>query len=267
MNIGIEGGPIFVHTGGIEPRPDSVPVVLVHGAGMNHSVFRYQTRALAHAGYAVYAIDRPGHGRSGGDPATSIEESAERLVEILAALDLDPAVLIGHSSGAFVALQAAASAPDRVRGLILIGASDDMAVHPTLLEAAQAGDQLAVDLMVGWSHTGEAKFGSRADPGAWHRGTAARILEENLGRALGVDLGACRAYRPLDAAPAVSAPTLVIVGRSDRMTPPAAGRRLAEAIPGADVVEVPAGHFGLLDAPREIQAAILGFLSRHPREA
>ncbi len=263
MILEIEGEPVFIHNGGIPPRPGSTPLVLVHGAGMNHSVFRYQSRALAHSGYSVYAVDLPGHGRSGGEPPSSIQDSAARIVRLIEELDLDPAVLIGHSSGAFVALETAANVPDRVRGLVLIGASDDMAVHPELLEAARAGDHLAVDLMVGWSHTGEARFGSRADPGGWQQGTAARILEENLDHALGVDLAACRSYRPLVSAAKVSAPTLVIVGRSDRMTPPGAGRRLASAIAGAEVAEVPAGHFGLLDEPRRIQAAILDWLTRH----
>lgn len=257
MMVEVGGRPVFVHTGGGPAEVEGSRVVLVHGAGMDHTVWRYQTRALAHSGRVAYAVDLPGHGRSEGEPLPDIEALGRWLIGLLDALEVERAVLIGHSMGSFAVLESSIAAPDRIKGLILLGTGDAMPVHPALMAAASAGDHLAVELIVAWSHTGSGRFGSNADPGSWQQGTGARILERGLGRSLAVDLQACHGYDAGAVAASVAVPTWIITASDDRMTPPAAARRLLEAIPGAVDSTVPAGHFALLDCPRLVQVEIV----------
>ena len=104
---------------------------------MDHIVWALQARSLAHRGRAVLALDLPGHGRSAGPALTSIAEMAAWLIRFLDAAGIAQAALCGHSMGALIALAAAASAPDRVRRLALLGVAARMPVHPDLLAAAR----------------------------------------------------------------------------------------------------------------------------------
>ena len=70
-------------TGGRPFDPHGNVVVFVHGAGENHTAWRYQTRYLAHRGFSVLSIDLPGHGLTPGPLLPSIEEQANWLVDWL----------------------------------------------------------------------------------------------------------------------------------------------------------------------------------------
>ena len=60
----------------------------------------------------------------------------------------------------------------------------------------------------------------------------------------------------------IRCPTLVVVGQEDAITPPEAMRRMAEAIPGARLVEIPAaGHLSPMEQPSRVNAAIEAFLA------
>jgi pimeloyl-ACP methyl ester carboxylesterase len=256
----LRGREVLVHTGGVQPAAGAPAVVLVHGAGMDHSGWRYQTRALALGGFAALAPDLPGHGRSAGPPLPSVEAMAAWLLDLLDAAGVASVSLVGHSMGSLVALEAAASAPTRVRRLALVGASGAMEVHPELQAAADRGDHLAVDLMVGWMHTGSRRLGGHPDPGRWIRGVTARLLERGL-PVLAGDLRACSAYPGLERAASVRCPTLILLGAADLMTPPAAARALGDAIPGAALeVVAGAGHMVATEHPDETRRALEGFL-------
>ncbi len=253
---------MFLHTGGADFDQSKPVVVLIHGAGMDHTVWRYQTRALAHLGFSPLAIDLPGHGRSEGEPAPVISDMAAQVLAVLDRLGVDRFLLVGHSMGAFVVLSIAQLAPGRVQRAVLLGTSDAMAVHPELLEAAQAGNHHAVDLIVGWSHTGGGRFAPRSDPGWWNAATSARLLEQGLERSLGSDLAACAAFETSAVTPGVTTPTLIVVGTADRMANPAAGRKLAAMLSKAEVAEVESGHMGMLDAAVEVQGLIVDWFTK-----
>ena len=77
-------------------------------------------------------------------------------------------------------------------------------------------------------------------------------------------MAACAAVRDMDQRAAVAritAPTLVIAGTEDLATPPAAGRFLADAIPGARYVELPAAHIANVEQPRALHRLVLRFLA------
>jgi pimeloyl-ACP methyl ester carboxylesterase len=104
------------------------------------------------------------------------------------------ALVIGHSMGSLVALEAAARGPGEIAGLGLIGAAANMPVHPTLLAAAAENHPDAVAMVSLWGLGPEATLGGGETPGLWMLGGAERLLNNAPPGALGVDLAACNAY-------------------------------------------------------------------------
>ena len=259
MLVETGGRCVFVHG---TASGDGPPVLLLHGAGGDHSTFRFLTRALANRGFRALAPDLPGHGASPPPAANTIEEMAEVTATLVAALDLNQVGIIGYSMGSLVGLELASSRPDLVGKLMLVATSGTMAVNPGLLEAAEQRSPRAVDMMVDWIHRGADQLGGHPQPGSWSRGITRRLLERALRTGtLAVDLRACAAYPGAERAPKVTCPTLVLVGAADVMTPPEAGAALASAIPGAELVELPgAGHGMVFDRPGELLELAASFL-------
>ncbi|HEV7369373.1 alpha/beta hydrolase [Arenibaculum sp.] len=271
MLLTVDGRPVHAATGG---RPLDAPLdaggpvaVLLHGSGMDNTVWALQSRFLAHRGVGVLSVDLPGHGRSAGPPLPTVEALGEWVVALLDAAGVGRALLAGHSLGALVALAAAGRAPERVGALALLGAADRMPVHPGLLAAATAGEAEAIRMVVGWAFARRAHIGGSPAPGMWMVGAALRLMEREAPGVLGVDLGACDRFADAPRiAAAIACPTTVVIGSADRMTPPKAGRRLAALIPGAEIVELPGvGHMMAVEAPEATARALLGAATRQER--
>src|SRR3954469_23095212 len=99
MQISVNGTDIFVATGG-KPFDPSLPVVvMIHGAGFDHSTWALHTRWFAHHGFAVLAPDLPGHGRSAGEALTTIADLADWTAALIDASGAKSARLVGHSMG------------------------------------------------------------------------------------------------------------------------------------------------------------------------
>lgn len=102
------------------PAPGAVPALLIHGFGADHQSWMFNHLTLGQARPA-YAIDLPGHGGSAKQiPDASVAGLAAKVEELLAALELPAAHLVGHSLGGAVCLQLAHQAPERVASLTLI---------------------------------------------------------------------------------------------------------------------------------------------------
>jgi pimeloyl-ACP methyl ester carboxylesterase len=260
MKLSVNGNDTFVATGGREFDPALPTVVLLHGAGFDHTTWALHSRWFAHHGYAVLAPDLPGHGRSGGDGLGSIAEMADWTAALLDASGTSKAVLIGHSMGSLIALETAARHPSRVSALGLIGTAARMTVGPDLLKAAEANDQAAIDMVSIWGLGFRAGLGGSLAPGLWMHGGAQSVLQECRHGVLFRDLSACNDYQnALTAAAAVTVPTTLVLGERDMMTPARAGRTLAAAFPNArTVVLAGAGHIMMTERPDELLAAIQG---------
>jgi len=83
MELRVAGETVYAYTGGKTFDPKLPAVVLVHGGEQDHSVWALQSRYLAHHGYAVLAVDLPGHGKSSGAPLASIDDMAGWIVALL----------------------------------------------------------------------------------------------------------------------------------------------------------------------------------------
>ncbi|ROR32546.1 alpha/beta fold hydrolase [Inmirania thermothiophila] len=263
MELRVEGRRVHVYTGGRPDDPARPAVVLLHGSAQDHTVWLWQSRYLAHHGWRVLAVDLPGHGRSEGPPLPRIEDLAGWTAALLEAAGAGRAVLAGHSMGSLVALETAATEPDRAAALVLVGTTFPMAVNEALLAAARADDHAALDMVNLWGHGSAMHLGGHPVPGMWMLGAGIRLLERAAPGVLYTDLAACNAYAAgLERARRVRCPVLAILGGADRMTPPRAARPLLDALPGVREVVVPgAGHMLMVEAPDAVLDALRGFLA------
>jgi pimeloyl-ACP methyl ester carboxylesterase len=179
------------------------------------------------------------------------------------ALRNGPIVVIGHSMGARVGLEMVRLAPERVVRLALL----DTGVHP-VREGEEVSRQVLVDL--GFSEgmgaladrwlppmVHEARLGDRTlmEP---LRAMVMRATPEQHRRQIRALLGRPDARALL---PTISCPTLVMVGRQDRWSPPAQHEEIAAAIPNAQLVVIEdSGHMSPVEQPNEVSKALLGWL-------
>ncbi len=147
MDLDVDGSKTFVSTGGRVFDCALPLVVFLHGAGLDHSIWALLARWFAHHGYGVLAPDLPGHGRSGGEPLGSINAMADWTTALIEAAGTGKATIIGHSMGSLIALEIAARHPERVTAIGLIAAAAAMPVSHDLLDAAEADDHAAVDMV------------------------------------------------------------------------------------------------------------------------
>jgi pimeloyl-ACP methyl ester carboxylesterase len=251
MEFSSGGARVFAGSGGRAFDPALPTLALLHGAGMNHTVWAAQARALAHHGRNVLALDFPGHGASAGPALSTIESLSDWVLACLKALGAKTFRLGGHSMGALVALEAAARAGVACEALALLGFVPEMRVHPDLLNAARAGEHLALELMVSWSFGQHGLTGGNPAPGLFLPQIALRLLEQAPAASLAADLAACDAYTNAGAAAGrVACPVLLLLGGRDRMTPASKGAAFAKIFSQARVTILPgAGHMMMAEQP------------------
>src|SRR3982075_253717 len=218
MQLSVNGIDTFVATGGRNFDVAQPTILLLHGAGFNHTSWALHSRWFAHHGYGVLAPDLPGHGRSSGAALPSIADMADWTAALLDAAGAAKAKLVGHSMGSLIALETAARHPARVSALGLIGTAATMTVGPDLLKAAEANDHSAVDIVSIWGLGFQAGLGGSLAPGLWMHSGAQRVLEQCRPGGLFNDLAACNAYQgALAAAAGIKIPTTLILGERDMM--------------------------------------------------
>lgn len=234
-------------------HPSQHTIVFLHGALNDHTVWDALAGALAGRGHHVLAPDLPGHGGAPGPALGSVEAMAAWLLERLAADGVDKALLVGHSMGSLIALEAAQRAPDRIAGLALLGTAWPMKVSDALLAGALEDQAGAIAMVAQWSH-------ADATLEAASRRLMERVAEAGPPHLLHTDLAACKAYAGgAAAAAAVDVPVLFVLGRSDRMTPPRAAKALTEAVRHGKIVEVDAGHAMMAEQPDPVRDALAAF--------
>ncbi len=259
MIVEVDGAEAHASTGGVELCGDAPVVLLIHGAGMDSTVWQLQTRYLAHRGFRSVAVDLPAHGRSGGEPLESVAAMADWVVRFMDAAGFDSAHVAGHSMGTFIALELASRFADRITSVTLCGTATGMPVHPELLDAAEHDLPHAAALMAAWGHAKPAHVGVNPTPGLWMTGGARALVENGRPGVLATDFRACMAYDRAEAAAAdVTCPATVVIGAGDKMTPAKGGRAIAAALPFVDVVELPdTGHQMMTESPKAVKQAIL----------
>jgi pimeloyl-ACP methyl ester carboxylesterase len=249
-------------------------------------MWRAQLAALS-TRFRVIAWDRLGYGES--DPAPPSARPGADLLRLLDALDVERAALVGSSMGGGYSLDAALLAPDRVSALALICPGvpgyvwpDEMLaeVEP-LMTAAVPRERLAeyaahtavtvldpdiaamAEAQQRYMTVGPGRDESMFDPETWSfllemtRGVFTRLWREPVSAEVDPDPPL------LDRLASVSAPTLLINGRSDVRFVQDLGRRLSAGIPNARRIDLDdTGHLPPVERPDAVNAALLDWLPR-----
>jgi pimeloyl-ACP methyl ester carboxylesterase len=261
VQIKFQGNTVNFATGGVEVNRKNPIVLLVHGAGMDRTVWNLQTRYLAHHGYTALAVDLPGHGASTGELIPSIDQMANWLSEIIEHIDMGPARIIGHSMGSLIGIELAAKSPLNVDRLVLMGTALSMPVHPDLLQAASNNEALAPDLITAWSLGTKAHIAMNPAPGFWMRGGSQALLRRAPNGVIYNDLTACNSYMAGTSPSLIECPVTIFIGDEDKMTPPKASLLLAAEIKNVELIHLGSvGHMMMSEAPAKIRPALSSVL-------
>jgi pimeloyl-ACP methyl ester carboxylesterase len=254
------------------------PVVLVHGMLNSSSHWHAVARSLSRD-YTVVAPDLIGHGDSAAPRGDySLGAHAASIRDLLAAIGVDRATMVGHSLGGGVAMQFFYQFPQRVERLVLISSGGlGHEVSPMLRTAALPGTSALLTLTIN----------PRLIGGLW------RVGEELERRRVSAGLyvqALARALRPLQTAEARSAflhtlrsvidvrgqrvsatdrlyllealPTMIVWGERDNTIPIRHGRAAHEAIPGSTLRTIPGvAHFPHLEDPHALAQVLLEFIA------
>ncbi len=242
------------------------PVVLLHAFPLSSAMWLHQREGLS-ASCRVVTPDLRGFGGSDlGHDEPSLDAFADDVAALLDRLDLERVVLGGLSMGGYVAMAFLRRHPDRVAGLVLAdtkAAADPPQVRANRERIAQAvSDGSASTVLVDEvlpTLVGPTTVSDR--PLVYGR---VRALVQSAPRRAVAWAQRAMADRPdsFDTLRGCPAPALVIVGEEDALAPPTAAREMAEALPSATLVRIPAaGHLSAVEAPDAFNAAILDFLT------
>ncbi len=247
---------LFYFASGLENilRP---PIVLLHGAGGNHLHWPPQVRRMY--GQRVYALDLPGHGKSGGTGRQSIQDYASDVIQFLDALRLNAAVIVGHSMGGAIALTLALEYPKRVMALGLVGTGARLRVSPAILESTSSAETFskAIDLI------SDLSFGPSAFAGL--KDLARRQILSTRHTVLHGDFVACDRFDVMGRLSEIKVPTLILCGTEDRLTPLKYSEYLHHHIPQSQLITYPgAGHMVMLEEAQAVAQALSKFADTIP---
>ena len=248
-------GRLFLDDGGV----GGIPVVFIHSAAGSTTHWEAQLAHLRRTRRAV-ALDVRGHGRSEAprDGSYAVTAMGADVVAVVEALGLERFILVGHSQGAAVAIAAAAHAPGRVAGLVLL----DPATDARLMPREQAAGLLAALRSPAYAHLAESYWREQL------AGAGPQVVEKLLAdlrttRSATVigSLEALLSFDPITPMEAFRFPLLsVITPLNER--PDALHRRIT-GLPTEHVEGT--GHWLQLDAPERVNAILDRFLAKLPQ--
>lgn len=245
-----------VHERGESDGP--LPVVLLHSWAASRRSFAALLPLLG-ARVRVVAADLRGHGDADKPPTGyDLDSLARDVVALLDALELPRAVLLGASSGGYVAQQVAVGAPDRVAGLVLAGTPRDLRGRPSFADEVE---QLRDPVDPAWVRRFLTGFTDLERLPSWY---VELMVEDALRLPAALWLAALAGLStsppPTDIGH-VTAPTLVISGGRDDLLGRDEAAALVRSIPGAEWIEYPeTGHLVLEEEPVTLAADALAFV-------
>lgn len=228
-------------------------LILLPGMACDAALWRHQQPALtaSHAAGTVVVADVHGRG-----------DTLPQMAALLLAEHPGDLLLAGCSMGGMLAMEAARQAPQRVRGLALLGST----ARPDTPELIQLRTQAIAEFQQGRVEPllrANAMF-------AFHPAHQARLVEDYIAMVQRAGAsGLIRQNRAVmaraDLRPtlgALTCPTLVVGGLDDLLTPPDNAREIAAAIPGAQLQLLPeCGHMLTWEQPQAVTALLQGWLA------
>lgn len=251
-----DGAELFYEDRG--PR-GGLALLFVHGWRGSANVWAMIVDRLAET-HRTIALDVRGFGESSAAPGPyRVETFADDLSSLVAALDLDPFVAIGHSMGAAIVQRFAVDRPDALEGLVLVAPVPATALpYPPKLDAmfrATIGDDTRA----------AAWLGNLVAPDTPK--PVVQLLRDAVARAsAAATLESYESWTSLafgDEAATIETPTLVLAAGADRpMTPDLVRERVAAPIAGSRFAVIDgAGHYAVVDRPERIATEIQRFVA------
>ncbi|WP_411720481.1 alpha/beta fold hydrolase [Mycetocola sp.] len=235
------------------------PLVLLHGWGESAGVFERLLPGLPER-YRVFAFDQRGHGEATKPHSGyALKDTADDVRAFLDAVGVEFAVLLGSSSGGYIAQQVAVSWPPRVKALILVGAPRSLAGTPSFAAEVNALsdpiDPAWVRQSLEWfplaAPVPEEYLNDRVRDGVR---TPAHVWQMAL-----AGFGSARAPTEVGE---ILCPTLIIRGERDEVIPDAEHEALARSIPGSQLRRYSdTGHLVLWERPDLVAADVTEFLA------
>lgn len=243
-------------------------VVLIHGVGMNQSVWSPQVAAMA-TRYRVVTYDMLGHGNSAlPTPAPALDEYASQLERLLDALDIERVHVVGHSMGALVALEFALTHPSCTRSVVAMNAVYDRTPSQREAVMSRAATLGEASAEAGVDATLARWFG---DPVPTHLTKAAEAVRALL---LSVDpVGYARTYQLFARSDnahvgrlnSLAVPALFLTGECDSNSNPAMSQAMAAAAPfGRAQIIANERHMMNVTSPQQVNERLLEFLQTVP---
>ena len=279
-----DGTRLFVGTLNGPADATLTPAVLCDGIGCDGFVWAYLGRHLARTRPVIHVHYR-GHGRSGPpiDPSQlTIRGLARDLLTVLRTLEVDRAVLFGHSMGTQVELETHRADPDCIAGMVLLCGSWGRVTHtfhghdalsevlPTVREVVQNHPGLARAL---WGRVPPrlafrlAKLSGEVDPAMlrsedFHRYW--RHISDMEPEVFLQLLHAAGDHSAEDHLGDIEVPALVVTAENDTFTPPQLAQAMAERITGAELFVIRGGsHAAPVEQPLAVQLRVDKFLLDH----
>ena len=240
-----------------------VPVVMIHGVGLDQTMWEPQMAALE-ASYCVVRYDILGHGRSESRPVDDITTFVAQLEELLAYLNVDELHLVGLSMGGVISQAFAGASPSRLRTLVLM----NTVYRRTEEELAGMRRRLQLTRNEGLAPIAKAAMDRWFDD-AFRQQFPERV-EMIRSKLLANDLKAYTdAYAALveadaivrDALKHVRCPALVLTGENDPGSTPAIAKRMVDDLDNAELAILPGlHHLASWEAPQTVNPRIVEFL-------
>jgi pimeloyl-ACP methyl ester carboxylesterase len=275
VNVGTAAAPLRLW---LEEAGDGDPILLIHGLGANSYSWRFLAPALART-HHVLSVDLKGFGRSDKpiDNAYGVLDQARLLETLIRRKQLEHLTIAGHSFGGGVALALTVhlnlTRPATVNRLVLIDSIAYRQPMPLFIELLRTPVLAEVGLLTAPPELQAYKglLAAYADPGkiTWQavRAYARPLYQEGGRHAL---LKTAQAILPANlstliaAYPTIEQPALLIWCAEDRVVPLGVGRRLARALPRAELAVLrQCGHVPQEEEPTRTLARFKSFLRQH----
>ena len=263
INTGqVSGAPRLTYS---EAGTGATALICLHGIGGNRHNWTRQLQSLG-AFCRAAAWDARGYGDSDDYPgALAFTDFSDDLLRLLDHLGVERADLCGLSLGGRIALDFYDRHPTRVRSLILVDTFPGFDSSFTQEGRERFVRERRQPLLEGKTLAEIAPAVARTlvSPAA-----SPAVIQELVGSMCLLHqesylktIEAMTMYRPVTDVATVKVPVQIIVGADDKLTPPAISRKMAAAIAGARLLELPAtGHLSNLERPTEFNACVRAFL-------
>jgi pimeloyl-ACP methyl ester carboxylesterase len=237
------------------------PVAFVHGLGGTSMIYQPLVEALGDS-YRTVRFDLEGHGRSSLQGTPTVSTWADDLLALLDAKGIERATIVGHSLGSIVAQRFAATYPERVDRLVLLGpirsplGDAGRKAQTDRAATVRAGGMDAIVDAIVQNGTSPATRANRPEITAFVRELV--LGQDPFGYAAACDALAAADAVNLDA---IEVEALLITGADDRTAPPDAARALAGALPKARVETLDdCGHWTSLERTSAVNHLVTAFI-------